>query len=65
MRKNAQNGGFVQLIVMIIILVFLVVYLKDNSTVNYFWSSFISNMQRIHDGKPNDWQLAAPTVIFK
>src|ERR1035437_5073437 len=32
-----------------------------NSTiVKTLWSSFISNMQKIHDGQPTDIQLLAP-----
>ena len=34
-----------------------------NSTIiKNLWDSFISNMQRIHDGKPTDFQLSAPQV---
>lgn len=29
------------------------------------WNAFISNMQRIHDGQPTDFQKLAPTVNFK
>ncbi len=29
------------------------------------WDAFISNMQRIHDGQPTDFQKLAPTVDVK
>lgn len=32
-----------------------------SDVVQGFWSSFISNMKNIHDGKPNDFERSAPT----
>jgi hypothetical protein len=44
-------------------------YLKDPANylwhevwVDIFWKGFISNMERIRDGKPTDLQNAAPTT---
>ncbi len=37
-----------------------------NSTIiKTFWNSFISNMQRIHNGQPTDFEKMAPTVNLK
>lgn len=35
-------------------------YLWNDIFVNIFWKSFISNMERIRDGKPTDYENAAP-----
>lgn len=35
-------------------------YLWHDVWVNIFWKGFISNMERIRDGKPNDFQNSAP-----
>ena len=35
--------------------------IKNSAVVKYFWNSFISNMQRIHDGESTDFQKYAPT----
>lgn len=32
--------------------------------IKIFWASFISNMERIRDGKPTDYQLNAPQVKY-
>lgn len=47
-------------------------YLKDPASylwhdvwVNIFWKGFISNMERIRDGKPTDFETNAPTANFK
>jgi len=37
----------------------------NSTVVKYFWNSFITNMQNIHDGKPTDFQKFAPTVPIK
>lgn len=37
-------------------------YLWNDVFINIFWKSFISNMERIRDGKPTDYETAAPTV---
>ena len=37
----------------------------NSAIVKYFWNSFISNMQRIHDGQPTDFEKMAPTVNIK
>ncbi len=34
----------------------------NSAIVKNFWDSFISNMQRIHDGQPTDIQNSAPVV---
>ncbi|MBU0612267.1 hypothetical protein KKA39_00865 [Patescibacteria group bacterium] len=34
----------------------------NSDTVQYFWKSFLKNMQNIHDGKPTDFQKSAPTL---
>ncbi|MFA6585715.1 MAG: hypothetical protein WCS86_00960 [Candidatus Paceibacterota bacterium] len=36
-------------------------YLWNDVFVNIFWKSFINNMERIRDGKPTDYESAAPT----
>jgi hypothetical protein len=33
--------------------------------VKFFWASFVSNMERIRNGQPTDFQKSAPTVNFK
>src|ERR1017187_4120021 len=33
-------------------------YVWNNIVVNIFWKSFISNMERIRDGQPTDFQKA-------
>lgn len=37
-------------------------YIWNDVFINIFWASFISNMERIRDGKPTDYELAAPSV---
>ena len=37
-------------------------YLWNDVFINIFWKSFINNMERIRDGKPTDFENAAPTV---
>ena len=37
-------------------------YLWNDIFINIFWKSFINNMERIRDGKPTDYELAAPSV---
>lgn len=37
-------------------------YLWNDIFINIFWKSFISNMERIRDGQPTDYELNAPTV---
>jgi hypothetical protein len=39
-------------------------YLWNDVFVDIFWQSFISNMERIRDGKPTDYELAAPVLIL-
>ncbi len=46
-------------------------YLKDPASyvwndvfVDLLWKSFVSNMERIRDGKPTDFDEAAPQVDF-
>ena len=34
----------------------------DEIVIKIFWASFISNMERVRDGKPTDFDLAAPKV---
>ena len=36
----------------------------NSSIVKNLWNSFIDNMQRIHEGKPTDFQKFAPSVPF-
>ena len=40
-------------------------YLWNDVWKKIFWASFISNMEKIRDGKPTDMQNMAPTVNFK
>ncbi|MCM2339172.1 MAG: hypothetical protein NDI62_01820 [Burkholderiales bacterium] len=35
-------------------------YLWNDVFVDIFWKSFINNMERIRDGKPTDYEAAAP-----
>jgi hypothetical protein len=37
-------------------------YLWNDVWVNIFWKSFISNMERIRDGKPTDLDRAADNI---
>lgn len=37
-------------------------YLWNDVWINIFWKPFISNMERLRDGKPTDFDNAAPTV---
>lgn len=39
-----------------------VAYLWNDVFIEIFWNSFISNMERIRDGKPNDFEQAAPIL---
>ncbi|MCX6755137.1 MAG: hypothetical protein NT068_01160 [Candidatus Nomurabacteria bacterium] len=64
MKRKQTNGGYISQIVSIIVLILIIIFLSRNSTVKYFWHSFVSNMQRMHNGQPNDWQLAAPIIPF-
>ncbi|MFZ2072799.1 MAG: hypothetical protein WA101_00165 [Minisyncoccia bacterium] len=34
----------------------------NSKPVQYFWNSFLRNMQNIHDGKGNDFERTAPTI---
>lgn len=40
-------------------------YLWNDVFVKIFWASFISNMERIRDGQPTDFEKMAPTVNLK
>ena len=37
-------------------------YLWNEIFLNIFWQSFINNMERIRDGQPTDYEMAAPIV---
>ena len=37
-------------------------YLWNDIFLNLLWSSFTSNLQRIRDGEPTDFELNAPVV---
>ncbi|PIP68988.1 hypothetical protein CO033_02750 [Candidatus Nomurabacteria bacterium CG_4_9_14_0_2_um_filter_32_10] len=37
-------------------------YFWNDIFINIFWKSFINNMERIRDGKPTDYELAAPSL---
>jgi hypothetical protein len=37
-------------------------YLWNDVFVNIFWKAFINNMERIRDGKPTDFENAAPAT---
>ncbi len=37
-------------------------YLWNDIFINIFWKSFINNMERIRDGEPTDYEIAAPAV---
>jgi hypothetical protein len=39
-----------------------VAYLWNEVWINIFWKSFISNMERIRDGKPTDFDNAANNI---
>lgn len=60
--KNNRNGGFLWVILMVIIVILIVYYFKDNPTGVSFWNTFTDNWERMKDGGPNDWQLAAPVI---
>ena len=38
-------------------------YLWNDVFIKIFWQSFINNMERIRDGKPTDFEEAAPKII--
>ncbi len=40
-------------------------YLWNDVWVNIFWKSFISNMERIRDGQPTDFDKAAKNLQIK
>jgi hypothetical protein len=40
-------------------------YLWNDIFIDIFWQSFISNMERIRDGKTTDYENAAPSVDIK
>lgn len=60
--KNRRNGGFIGAILMIIVVILIAYYLKDNPTVISFWNTFTDNWERMKGGGPNDYELAAPVV---
>lgn len=37
-------------------------YLWHDVFLDIFWQSFISNMERIRDGQPTDFEIHAPTL---
>ncbi len=37
-------------------------YLWNDIFINLFWNSFISNLERIKDGLPTDFDLAVPNI---
>ncbi len=39
-------------------------YIWNNIVINLFWKSFISNMERIRDGKSTDFELMAPNMTL-
>lgn len=60
--KNNRNRGFLGAILIIIIVILVAYYFKDNPTAISFWNTFTDNWERMKNGGPNDWQLAAPVV---
>ncbi len=64
-RIGDQSRGFIQAMISIAIMVIIFYLVVNTALFKFFWNSFVSNMQRIHDGKPTDWQLAAPRAVFK
>lgn len=63
-QKNRQSGGFIELIVLVVVVFLLWYFLKGNSTVAYFWNSFTGNMNSIQAGQQTDFQMASPQVFF-
>lgn len=39
-----------------------VLFLWNNIFINLLWNAFTSNMERVRDGKPTDFELWAPMV---
>ena len=39
-------------------------YLWNDVWIELFWKSFVSNLERIRDGEPTDFDQAAPQVDF-
>ena len=39
-------------------------YLWNDVWIDIFWASFISNMERIRDGQPTDFDTAVPSIDF-
>lgn len=39
-------------------------YFWNDIFINIFWKSFVSNMERIRDGKPTDFDTAVPSINF-
>ena len=37
-------------------------YLWNDIFINLFWNSFVSNLERIRDGAPTDFDLYAPKI---
>jgi hypothetical protein len=37
-------------------------YLWNDIFIDIFWQSFISNMERIRDGQPTDYEINAPII---
>lgn len=40
-------------------------YLWHDIWIELFWKSFISNMERIRDGEPTDFDQAAPQIMVE
>ena len=40
-------------------------YLWNDIFIDIFWEGFVSNMEKIRDGEPTDYEEAAPTVNFR
>lgn len=62
---NQKNASYVKSVATSIWTKYLerpVMYFWNNIFINLLWNSFTSNLERIRDGEPTDFQMNAPTV---
>ena len=62
---NTENIGYVKGSALVVWNNYLkkpLTYIWNDLLIDIFWKSFINNMERIRDGKPTDYETAAPLL---
>ena len=65
---NQQNAAYVQDVSETVWTKYLekpVKYFWNNIFINLLWKTFVSNFERMRDGKPTDFELNAPYINMR